>query len=430
MQRITLLLVFIACLPGKAMAGLETGLVIEVDGQNRIYDLYIPDGFAGQDLPLVIDMHGLGLSSASQRFDSGFRELADIEGLVVAWPQGINSEWNINHGQNSKDVAFMRALVAELVITRPVDPSRVYANGFSLGGALAYLLACEAAEIFAAIGAMASSVQTGVQQLCAPAKPVPVFSVRATNDNIVPYNGGIVTVLNPPVEVLSSAQVFQFWRTENACTGSVSNFGLGGNSSCTRDSQCSGDAEVVECSVLGNALAPHQIWDNADGVDLAVNTWNFFEQFSRPELAKVFAINAGLNDAWVSDQAPLQGMFVTVFTNLGVVFVAWFTFDSMVPPDPDTATFGADDQRWVTGAGVIDGDKVVLTMELTSGGSFNASDPLPVQNGSYGTMTLTFSDCSAAVADYSFPSIGLSGQMNLHRVLDSNVPICEALADP
>ncbi|NND44004.1 MAG: hypothetical protein HKN58_01680, partial [Xanthomonadales bacterium] len=70
-----------------------------------------------------------------------------------------------------------------------------------------------------------------------------------------------------------------------------------------------------------------------------------------------FAINAGLNDAWVTAQAPFQGLFVTVYEALGLVFVAWFTFDvpeaeaAMSPQSLQsmqaTATFGAEDQRWV-----------------------------------------------------------------------------------
>lgn len=140
-----------------------------------------------------------------------------------------------------------------------------------------------------------------------------------------------------------------------------------------------------------------------------------------------FQINAGLNDAWVNDSAPFQGMFITVFPDLGLVFVAWFTFDS-APPAGGTATFGGIGQRWVTGLGTIDGDRVSLNMELTTGGSFNAAEPEPVQDTGYGTMLIVFSGCNAATVSYSFPGPGLSGEFPIHRVVDSNVPLCETLA--
>jgi hypothetical protein len=47
-----------------------------------------------------------------------------------------------------------------------------------------------------------------------------------------------------------------------------------------------------------------------------------------------FTMNAGLNDAWVNAEAPFQGLFITVYPTLNIVFVAWFTFDSEIPVTP------------------------------------------------------------------------------------------------
>ena len=145
-------------------------------------------------------------------------------------------------------------------------------------------------------------------------------------------------------------------------------------------------------------------------------------------LAICFEINAGLNDAWVSPDAPFQGMFITVFPDLGIFFLAWFTFDSEIPDGGVDATFGAKDQRWITAAGSYEGSRAELTAELTSGGIFNALDPLASQQGNYGTIVLNFSDCNAATVEYNFPGPGQSGIMQISRVLEENASICEALA--
>jgi len=142
-------------------------------------------------------------------------------------------------------------------------------------------------------------------------------------------------------------------------------------------------------------------------------------------------INAGMNDAWVSADAAFQGFFFTVFPDLGLFFLSWFTFDSVppglgVPP----AVFGASDQRWVTGAGSYSGNSVTVSVELTSGGIFNASDPLASQQPGYGTITIVFINCNEALLTYNFPSVGLSGQMTLTRVVPSNVALCQELAVP
>ena len=140
-----------------------------------------------------------------------------------------------------------------------------------------------------------------------------------------------------------------------------------------------------------------------------------------------FVINAGLNDAWVSEGAPRQGMFITVFPQLKLIFIAWFTYDT-VPPASNEATFGAGDQRWVTALGSFDGARAELTAELTSGGIFNTSDPSPDQQAGYGTIVIVFNSCSEASVQFDFPGTGQSGNMIITRTLEDNVAMCEALA--
>ncbi len=140
-----------------------------------------------------------------------------------------------------------------------------------------------------------------------------------------------------------------------------------------------------------------------------------------------FTINAGLNDAWVNVDAPLQGLFVTVFPVLKLVFLAWFTFDSEQPPEDVMAEFGAPDQRWVTALGFYDGNRVEMAAELTTGGAFNSSDPLPTQDTEYGTINVEFTNCENGLVEFDFPSAGESGSFNIQRVVNSNVALCETL---
>ena len=160
-----------------------------------------------------------------------------------------------------------------------------------------------------------------------------------------------------------------------------------------------------------------------------------------------FHINAGLNDAWVNEAAPLQGMFLTVYPDLQIIFLAWFTYDTAPPPvelmaaesarhagNPMAAkelmaVFGADDTRWVTAVGSFDGSSAQLRAELTSGGIFNGSDPLPTQDTEYGTINLDFANCREASVEFDFPSAGESGEFMIKRVLEENAALCEALSD-
>ncbi len=166
---------------------------------------------------------------------------------------------------------------------------------------------------------------------------------------------------------------------------------------------------------------------DADQQDNSVLSTGAVYVFTELAGNEAFSINAGLNDSWVHADAPFQGMFVTVFPVLKLIFVAWFTFDSEQPPEDMTAVFGAPDQRWVTALGFYDGNRTELRAELTTGGLFNSSEPLPVQDTNYGTINIEFSHCNLASVDYDFPSTGESGFFTMQRVVESNVALCEAL---
>ena len=51
----------------------------------------------------------------------------------------------------------------------------------------------------------------------------------------------------------------------------------------------------------------------------------------------VSKINAGLNDAWYNPETSGQGFFITVFSDMGAVSLAWFTYDTELPPDDAVA---------------------------------------------------------------------------------------------
>lgn len=142
-----------------------------------------------------------------------------------------------------------------------------------------------------------------------------------------------------------------------------------------------------------------------------------------------FTLNAGLNDAWFNTATIGQGVFINVFPVLGKVFLAMFTFDTQQPPEDAVAVVGWAGHRWVTALGDFSGNTAVLSAELTEGGLFNSAEPKVQQTPGYGTFTLVFTDCSNAVLTYEFPGLGLSGSIELTRVVNDNVALCEQLND-
>ena len=147
------------------------------------------------------------------------------------------------------------------------------------------------------------------------------------------------------------------------------------------------------------------------------NTGNFFQ------------INAGLNDAWYDSDTDGQGFFITVFPDLGYVSLAWFTYDTELPPIDAVANLGDAGHRWITAIGPITDNKVMMNITMTSGGIFDTSTEIERTDpaGSDGTLTLTFDDCNSGTIDYDITSINRQGTVPIRRVADDNIVLCEAL---
>ena len=144
-----------------------------------------------------------------------------------------------------------------------------------------------------------------------------------------------------------------------------------------------------------------------------------------------FQINSGLNDAWFSTTTNGQGFTIIVFPEMKEMWVAWFTYDTVRPPDDVTAMLGDPGHRWLTAQGPYDEDTATLTIYVTEGGVFDS--PVPVTStdpAGDGTLVIEFVDCTNALATYEITSLDISGVIPLERIVSDNVPLCLVLANP
>ena len=141
-------------------------------------------------------------------------------------------------------------------------------------------------------------------------------------------------------------------------------------------------------------------------------------------------INAGLSGAWFNPETSAQGLFFEVLPTAQQVFLGWFTYDTELPPTDASATVGAAGQRWLSAQGPIENNRVVMDVVLTSNGLFNSAQETHLSEpGSYGTVTVTFTDCSHGRVDYDLPAAGQSGQFDIVRIAADNVALCEQLVN-
>jgi polyhydroxybutyrate depolymerase len=243
----------------------------------RSYIVHVPPNYDGRSpVPLVVDFHPLLANATFQRSASGYAALADQEGFIVAFPDGIDAAWNVGPccttSRTVDDVGFAEALVTKLEGQGCIDPKRIYAAGFSMGGGMSHYLACHAADVFAAVAPAAFDLLEENQVDCQPARPITVVSFRGTSDSIVPYAGGASRPpngLNVTIHFLGAVGTFQKWAALDGCTGSPSASDING---CQTYSQCQGGVEVTLCTTQGGG---HTTGNATLG-------WNVLKRFTLP----------------------------------------------------------------------------------------------------------------------------------------------------
>jgi polyhydroxybutyrate depolymerase len=205
-------------LPGSVQAG-----SLEHAGRSRSWIAYAPAA-RPSDLALVLILHGsLGSGERMRTLTRyGFDLLAERYGFIAVYPDGYQQHWNDCRGgasyaanlENIDDVGFLRALVQRLVDDQGVNPSRVFATGFSNGGQMAYRLGLEAPDLVAGIAAMAASLPVPANLDCQPlGKAVATLVMNGTEDPVNPYAGGLVEAFGDASrgEVQSSIATASYW---------------------------------------------------------------------------------------------------------------------------------------------------------------------------------------------------------------------------
>lgn len=174
----------------------------EVKLGKRKYLLYVPQSYTPRkSVPLVLFYHGGGGWMEQAAKDYEFEAKAEQEGFIVAFPNGSSrlpnqhlATWNAGnccgYARDKKidDVAFSRAVVADIERRVNIDHQRIFATGMSNGGIMSHRLACEAADLFTAVAAVAGT--DGLGESCHPSRPISVMHIHALDDDHVLFNGG------------------------------------------------------------------------------------------------------------------------------------------------------------------------------------------------------------------------------------------------
>ena len=264
---------------------------IYYDGNNREYELYIPENYNDSNaVPLLFNFHGGNGTMSDQIYLSDMRSLADENNFIIVYPQAIadptddgSLNWIFKGDSDHDDIYFIESIIDELSSQYSIDLSRVYACGYSLGGEFVYELLCRLNNKIAAGVVVARTMGQYQYENCNPEHPTAIMTILGTEDYESNYDG---VVYNGVTYYISADDTHQYWTNYNNADVNPSEIELPNNNSSdgstvTKRIWGNGEAcvSVVELRINGGG---HD-WPGSTGnMDINSNNeiWDFVSQYS------------------------------------------------------------------------------------------------------------------------------------------------------
>ena len=176
---------------GKARTLQNGDLTIPFGGASRKYILRVPDSYDNAHPYRLVFAFAESNASATSVKNGNYFSLAtlDSKNTIFVAPDAAdgNGTWT------KSDVQLVDAILAQLQGDLCIDKSRIFATGFSMGGAMSLALACTRADVFRGVAFFSGADLTGS---CTGTltKPIAYYASQASGDSSgdpIPSSGRI-----------------------------------------------------------------------------------------------------------------------------------------------------------------------------------------------------------------------------------------------
>jgi polyhydroxybutyrate depolymerase len=180
--------------------------------------------------PLLILLHGYGSSGPEHDAYFHLGDVAERRGFIYADPDGTvdsagNRFWNATDAccdfdRSRVDADYLVGVIAAVRSSLAVDPRRIDLIGHSNGGFMSYRMACDHADLIAAIVSLAGETFANPGD-CRPSAPLAVLQIQGTADDVVAFDGGTIEGIGAPGRRMApypgAEKTVAAWATYDGC---------------------------------------------------------------------------------------------------------------------------------------------------------------------------------------------------------------------
>ena len=261
-------------------------LSIHSSGLTRTFIVHLAASYGTLPQALVFNYHGYQNTALRTAQRTNMSAEADKAGFILVFPQGVDNppSWNAGIGAygptgDANDVKFTSDLISYFEHNYCVDTHRIYVTGYSLGGGMAYRIACTLSNQIAAFATVAGAFYR-IPGGCNASRPIPVLEIHGQADQFAPYNG------NTNVGMASVQTYLNFWIAHDQCKPNSKVIFQKADVTALEWSQCANGTIIQHYRISdGGHVWPGSnptlgIGYNSHTMNASVIIWNFFSQFS------------------------------------------------------------------------------------------------------------------------------------------------------
>ena len=262
---------------GKALGRQsKSTITIQSAGLTRKYILWLPKNYDSKHPYRLVLAYHWYTGSAQQVVDCntesikcyttqspffGLWNLANNSTIFVA-PDGLDAGWA---NTNGRDLTLTDDILNQVEADLCIDTTRIFANGFSYGGAMSAILACARPKVFRAVAVYAGGLRlSDPGGACSNGTPLPIayYGSHGTGDS----------------GFASGEAARDYFVKTNGCTEKTADRPPSGGHTCTSYQGCSAGHPVRWCAFdEGHTPSPRDrgastTWNPRE-------VWTFFSQF-------------------------------------------------------------------------------------------------------------------------------------------------------